>query len=218
MKDANKSDRRLAWIRLAGLVVVLIAVGSVATVWGTSSVQETLERFADSGWRGAVAFILVYAIATGLLVPGSATTVTAGLVYGTTVGAAVALVGATLGATIAYAIARGVGRRPAEALFGRQAAAADGWIADHQFRSIVVLRLLPIVPFSVFNYAAGLSAVRPLPYVAGTALGSIPGALLIAGLGSTARQPTSPAFLALVAAAVVFVVGSGFVARRITRR
>ena len=83
---------------------------------------------------------------------------------------------------------------------------------------MVVLRLLPIVPLNVFNYAAGLSPVRPWPYLAGTLAGLVPGALLVAGLGSSARQPTSPAFAGLLALAVVAAVLSGVLARRWARR
>ncbi len=208
---------RFAWIRLGALALLLIGLGIVAATSGTDSIRSFIEN-ASSGWRGALAFVGIYAIGTVLLVPGSASTVTAGLLFGTIAGTAVAVVGATAGATMAYGIARGVGRRPVEELLAPKGARIDGWVAEHQFRSVLVLRLLPIFPFNLVNYAAGLSAVRPAPYVVGTLVGIVPGALLFAGLGSSARQPLSPAFVAMVVAAIAVMVGSGFLARRLTQR
>lgn len=160
----------------------------------------------------------LYALATLLLVPGSVSTATAGVVYGTLGGAAVALIGATIGSTLAYGIARGAGRRPVEALLARRLPEIERWIADRQFRSIVIARLLPVVPFNIFNYAAGLSPVRPLPYVTGTALGLVPGALLVESVGSSAGQPTSSGFVMSVVLAAAAAAGSTVLVRRRTRR
>ncbi len=193
-------------------------LGATTLAIGPASVRSTVDDIAESGWQGVVAFVLLYALATLMLVPGSASTATAGLVYGTVPGAAIAIAGATLGASVAYGLARGMGRNPAQALMAHRVADLDRWISERQFRSIVVLRLLPIVPFNVLNYAAGLSPVRPRAYVAGTLIGLVPGGLLVAGLGSSARQPTSPAFGGLLALAVAAVVLSGVVARRRMRR
>lgn len=190
----------------------------VTAVSGASSLRAALDSVADAGWSGVVAFVALYALATVLLVPGSATTATAGAVYGTLAGAAVAVAGATLGATVAYAIARGAGRRPVQELLANRGAGIDAWVADRQFRSMVVLRLLPVVPFNLFNYAAGLSPVRPGPYVAGTVVGMVPGALLLASVGSSARQPTSPAFVLSVLAFGATVLISARLARRWVRR
>lgn len=218
MSAEHLTARRLAWLRLSGLAIALVALGPTAAVSGPWSIRQAIDGLADSGWRGAAAFVLVYALATVMMVPGSASTATAGLVFGTVAGAGVAVAGATLGATVAYALARGVGRRPVEAVLRDQAITVDDWVAQRQFRSVLVLRLLPVVPFNLLNYAAGLSPVRPAPYVAGTVLGLVPGAVLVAGMGSSARQPTSPGFVALAGAAVVAAVGSGIAARRWGRR
>lgn len=218
MITPERGARRAAAVRLGGLAVALVGIGIVTAAWGAGSVRSAVDGVADSGWSGVVAFVLLYALATVMLVPGSASTATAGLVYGTMGGAAVAVAGATLGASVAYGVARGIGRKPVEATMARRAAQIDAWVSGRQFQSMVVLRLLPVVPFNLFNYAAGLSPVRPRPYVAGTVVGLIPGALLVAGLGSSARQPTSPAFALLLVVAVVAAVSSGVVARRWVRR
>jgi uncharacterized membrane protein YdjX (TVP38/TMEM64 family) len=216
--DPLMPTTRLLWLRLAGLLLLVASLAVVTVVWGASSIRNAIDDVAAAGWPGIVAFVALYALATVLLVPGSAATATAGVAYGTLLGAGVAVVGATVGSTIAYAIARGAGRRPAEALFSARVATIESWVAQRQFRSIVALRLMPIVPFNVFNYAAGLSPVRPRPYVAGTVVGLVPGALLVAALGSSARQPTSPAFVASLVVVALAALASALAARRWSRR
>ncbi|MGF1599184.1 MAG: TVP38/TMEM64 family protein [Acidimicrobiales bacterium] len=218
MSTPSKNVPALAWLRLAGLALVLAVIGVTTIVSGASSLRDAVDDVATAGWSGVAAFVLLYALATVLLVPGSASTVTAGIVYGTVGGAAVAVAGATLGATAAYGFARGAGRRPTQALLASRAAEIDTWVAQRQFRSIVVSRLLPVVPFNLFNYVAGLSPVRPTAYVTGTAIGLVPGALLVAGLGSSAHQPTSVAFVGSLVVVGVAIVGSAVLTRRWARR
>ena len=187
--DADRTSTVLAASRLGLLGLALVVVG-VFTLWrGAGQAQAALDRVAGAGWAGVVLFIALYAVATVALVPGSASTATSGLVFGPVVGAGVALAGATLGAFGAYVIARGVGRRPVELLLRARAAQLDRWIDERQFRSIVVLRLLPVVPFNLLNYAAGLSPIRPRPFTVGTFLGVAPSAVLVAWVGSSARDP-----------------------------
>lgn len=214
----RSSVTRLHWLRLGLLAALLLALGAVTLIWGADAVRDRIDGVADSGWRGVAVFVVLYALATVLLVPGSATTITAGVVYGIVPGAMVAVAGATVGSTVAYAIARGAGRGAAEAVVAPHIPRVEAWLADRQFRSILVMRLLPVVPFNVFNYAAGLTPVRPRPYIAGTVLGLVPGALLLAAVGSSATQPTSPAFVSSVGLFVLLTVVSAGVARRMRRR
>lgn len=214
MNDSDRLARRLAWLRLALLGLVIAAFAFFSATLGTSRLADAVEGAADAGWSGYLAFVVLYALATVLMVPGTASTVTAGLVYGGVVGGILSVVGATLGAAGAYLAARGVGRQAAESLLGDRSAAIDRWLSERQFRSVLVLRLLPVVPFNLLNYGAGLSSVGFLPFVAATAVGIVPATFLIAALGDSARQPTSPAFLTLLAATLAVIIISGLAARR----
>lgn len=218
MGSIDSDSRTVLWARLVGLSLFLLVVAAVAVLGGAESLRAVIDDLAGGGWAGVASFVALYALATVMLVPGSLSTVVAGALYGTVLGAAVSVAGATLGASVAYAIARSVGRRPARALVGCRGARLDAWLAERQLRTTVVLRLLPVVPFNLLNYGAGLSPVRPRPYVAGTALGIGPGALMAASVGSSARQPASPAFALSVAVAVASVAGSALLARRWARR
>lgn len=69
--------------------------------------------------------------------------------------------------------------------------------------ALLVLRLIPVVPFNALNYAAGASAIGARDYVVATTVGIVPGAVLYAALGAGLDNPVSPLF---VVAAIIAVV------------
>ncbi|MFW2381884.1 MAG: TVP38/TMEM64 family protein [Acidimicrobiales bacterium] len=203
-----------AILRLSTLLVVLALTALGVGLIGVDSALEWLTSVADSPW-GPVAFISAYVVLIVLMLPGSIGTVAAGAVFGTWLGFFTALAGATIGACLAFGVARAVGRDGAVAVLGSKARAADRLIEDHGFVGIIVLRLLPIVPFNALNYAAGLSNLSFGRYAAGTAIGMIPGTFIVASLASGADNPSSPGFAASVASAVLALVASVYAAKRL---
>ena len=78
----------------------------------------------------------------------------------------------------------------------------DTWVSDRGFVAVLTLRFIPVVPFNVLNYAAGLSGVSTRAYVPATVFGIAPGTFAYAAVGGTASDPLSAPFLS----AVTFVV------------
>lgn len=212
----SRTTPSLAVLRLAVLGLLLTVIGVSLIVLGTDGVGEVLEDAADSRW-GVAAFIALYVVAVVTLVPGTIGTVTAGAVLGFAVGFPVAMVGSLIGATIAFAIARTLGREGSQQLLGGRLMSIDDWIGENDLVSIIVLRLMPIVPFNLLNYAAGLTAMRPSRYVAGSVIGMVPGTALTTFAASRANDPSSSAFLLATGALLATVVVSTFAARRFTK-
>jgi len=65
----------------------------------------------------------------------------------------------------------------------------DALLSDHGLSAVLVVRLVPLVPFIAINYASGLSGVRFRHYVLGSALGMVPGSLAYAALGAYGSNP-----------------------------
>ncbi|NUR25450.1 MAG: TVP38/TMEM64 family protein [Catenulispora sp.] len=187
----------------AGLVIVLIGL-------------PTPRGLAGRGVLTLILYVALYVLATLLPVPKAILSLTAGLVFGIPGGIAVTLVGATLGAVVAFYLARVLGRAPIEQYGGRRLAWLDDRLTRHGFVAMVGLRLVPLVPFTALNYAAGLTRISWPAYTLGTLLGITPGAVLYVVLGAYGRRPGSWPFVAL-AAAVVFTVSGLIVARRQSR-
>lgn len=149
--------------------------------------KNTLTWIQDLGSLGAVAFILLYSLATVAFIPGSILTLGAGAVFGVGWGVVYVLIGATLGATAAFLIGRylvrgWVSQKIADNLKFR---AIDEAVGQEGFKIVVLTRLSPIFPFTGLNYAYGLTSVTLKDYILGS-IGMIPGTLLYVYIGSLA--------------------------------
>lgn len=150
--------------------------------------EHELRRF---GRLAPVLFILLYALATVLFLPGSLLTVTGGAIFGWAWGTLWNLLGATLGATLAFVIARyvasdWVARRSSERLDQlMRGAQADDW------RFVAFVRLVPLFPFNLVNYAFGLTPIALGRYMLTSFICMAPGALAYTYLGYAGRQIAS---------------------------
>ena len=145
------------------------------------------------GPLGVILFIIAYALATVLFLPGWIFTVSAGLVYGIIGGTLVALCGATIGASLAFLVARHVLRQNIEKLKKQnpRLAAIDEAIGEQGWKIVGLLRLSPLIPFNLSNYFYGITSISFGAYVFVSALGMIPGTLLYAYVGAIGQAGIS---------------------------
>ncbi len=171
-----------------------------------------------SGPLGPLLFIAVYALLTVLFVPGSVSTLAAGAVFGPILGTGLTAIGATLGATAAFMIARKGGRARVRGRGGARIERVDVWLSGRGFLAVLYARLVPAVPFNAFNYAAGLTGISLRDYVAGTAIGILPGTFAFVVLGDALGDPGSPRFVGAVAMVVALAVAAPLIDRAHRRR
>lgn len=212
---AAGSSRRAAGLRLAVFVLALAAVATTAV--GIGPDVGTIRGWTTTGWAAPAAFTLLYAVLTVALVPGSVLTLAAGLVFGAGLGTVLTVLGATAGATAAFVVARTVGRGAAERLATGRAGRVDAWLRERGLPAVITLRLVPLVPFSVANYTAGLTGIRLRDFVLGTAVGIVPGTVVYTVLGAHVAEPTDPRFLAAMGALAVLTVAGSALLRRSDR-
>lgn len=198
----------LALVSLIGGLALLLRALDI------TGVDQLRERIDDAGWWGPALFVLLYAVLTVALVPGSVGSTAAGVLFGAAAGTALTVVGATVGATIAFVVGRALGRDTVSALVGGGLDRLDRYVGDRPFRSVVGIRLIPVLPFNLVNYAAGFTRLPVRDYVAGTALGIVPGSLLFVALGASLDSPGSPRFWLSVTALTAFMVLGVVLARR----
>ncbi len=200
---------------LAGLLVVATVLALRADDLSVSALRGVVE---EAGPLAPLAYGALYAAAVTVMLPASPLTVAAGILFGPVVGVATVLVGATTGAVGAFGVARFVGRGPVERLTGHRARALDRFVAERGLVALLLLRLVPVVPFGVLNLVAGVTALRLRDYTIATALGIVPATVAFVAVGGTLDDPTSPAFLVAVSLLVVVTVGGALGARRLRRR
>lgn len=150
-----------------------------------------LPRFAawvdGLGAWGPVVFVLGYIVATVAFVPGSLLTLGAGAIFGLLEGTLLVMVGATAGASAAFLVSRYIARGAIERRLAGNArfAAIDRAIGEQGRRIVILLRLSPVFPFNLLNYALGLTRVRFPDFVAAS-VGMLPGTLLYVYYGKVA--------------------------------
>lgn len=209
--------RRSRWAaaRLGLLVVLLVAVLVVEYVRGWPDVSTLRERVEAAGPLGVLVFVGGYAVLCLLPAPKALFTALGGLVYGLWLGALLSWLGAMAGATVAFGVGRLLGRDAIDRLLRGRLQRADEALSEHGLGAVVTARLIPVLPFTGLNYAAGLTGVRFRDYVVGTALGMVPGSLAYAALGAWGTSPRG--IFAALAALVALVLVGGLVGRRLLR-
>jgi uncharacterized membrane protein YdjX (TVP38/TMEM64 family) len=140
------------------------------------------------GLIGPLVFVLIYVIATVLLIPGSALTLAAGAIFGLWVGAATVIVGANLGALCSFLLAKTRLRDKVQewAAGNPKFAALDRAIGQNGFKMVALTRLSPAFPFTLLNYLLGLTSVRTGSYLLANLLGMLPATFLYVYFGSLA--------------------------------
>lgn len=209
--------RNLAVLRLAILVLLLGAAATLLVILGPTRVGELLEQTADSRW-GMVGFLIVYVIAIVALLPGTVGTLTTGALFGFAVGFPLAIVAQTVGATLSFLVARTLGRNGCQELLGGRLTPLDHWFGERDFLTILLLRMIPVMPFNILNYGSGLSCVRLSRYVPATVLGLLPGTAVTTLAASRAKDPTDPVFIVAAVVLAVSVAASSWWARRLVKR
>ena len=180
------TSRRLPLVRLG-----LAAAGLVALLLLGRYAGGYLPAFAawvdDLGVWGPIVFTVGYAAAVVAFVPGSILTLAAGAVFGLLKGTVTVFVAATVGASLAFLVSRHVARSAIEKrLAGNDRFAAIDRAVGAEGRKIVfLLRLSPVFPFNLLNYALGLTRVRFADYVVAS-FGMLPGTLLYVYYGKLA--------------------------------
>jgi len=175
--------------RKARLVLVLSLVAALAVVGRrAAALLPGFSAWIDGlGVWGPVMFVAGYVLATVAFVPGSLLTLAAGALFGLVRGTLLVLVAATLGASLAFLIARYAARGAIERRLAdnERFAAIDRAIGAEGRRIVFLLRLSPLFPFNLLNYALGLTRVRFPDYLVASA-GMLPGTLLYVYYGKVA--------------------------------
>jgi uncharacterized membrane protein YdjX (TVP38/TMEM64 family) len=207
------------WGRLvAASVAVLVAavVAVCALRWG--GVAGVRAEVAAAGAWAPLLFVALQALVTITPLPRTMFTVAAGVLFGAAWGLVLTITGTALAALAAYGLVRWVGG-PLVARHEHRRVFA--WVRARLDRSgllaMVSLRLLPMVPFSVLNYAAAVARVRLVPYLLGTVLGVLPGTVAVVVLGDAVTSGEfNPALFAVsFAGAALGLAGATIAARRV---
>ncbi|KYG24819.1 phospholipase [Bradyrhizobium sp. AT1] len=195
-----------------GIVSIAVALLGLAMAWSytslsgladTGRLSTLLSTYSHSGWGpplAIVAFVLGGLVVFPVLVLIAATAAA----LGPWLGFVTATAGALLSAFVLFVIGRALGRQRLQRLLGRRAARIQDRVVGKGILAVVVIRMVPVAPFSLVNVVAGASTLPLRDFLIGTALGMTPGILAMAVLGAQiadlARNASWSSMLLLVLA------------------
>ena len=175
-------------IALCIIIVALIAAVALLPIkdWLISALQWTQKL----GIWGPIFVAAFYIIACILFLPGSVLTFGAGFLFKLFVGTITVSMGSTLGACAAFLVGRTIGRDwiAKKIAKNEKFAAIDNAVGRQGFKIVLLIRLSPVFPFNLLNYAFGLTKVSFAEYLLGSWIGMLPGTIMYVYFGAGLRN------------------------------
>lgn len=169
-------------ILLTIFCIVVTAIG-VYLIGGIDQ-QQLQAWLKQMGIWAPIIYIVLYTVGTILILPSTPLNLSGGALFGVWMGTLWTTVAAILAAVVAFAFTRTIGREfIAQKLAGRWEA-IDAEMRQGGLFYMFAIRLLPIIPYGIVNFAAGLTSIRFRDYFIGTMLGTVPGILPFVMMGS----------------------------------
>ena len=179
--------RQLAAI--AGTIVILVAILLLVPRPGAMQLRDWATSVGP--WF-PLTFLVAHIVITVFPFPRTAFTLASGLLFGPWLGIAIAVVASTVSALLALVLVRAAGWRLNQLVPHPRVKSLDARLRQRGWLTVMSMRLIPAVPFSVLNYAAGASSVRVMPYMSATLAGLLPGTAAVVILGDALTNHISP--------------------------
>lgn len=224
-KDARKPVPR----RLIGVGVLAITLAMLALAWRWTPLRDWINlgsliafaRNLEAMPFTPIAVVTSYVVAGMMMVPVMLLIAVTGIVFGPAYGTVYAMAGSLLCASAGYGIGHWLGRETVQKVLGHRINTLSRRIAKRGILAVVVVRMLPIAPFTVVNIVAGASHIRFRDYVIGTALGMLPGITMtvtfVHHLAEAVRNPSVGTMAILVGVAAA-IIGVAMLLQRLLRR
>jgi phosphatidylserine/phosphatidylglycerophosphate/cardiolipin synthase-like enzyme/uncharacterized membrane protein YdjX (TVP38/TMEM64 family) len=215
--------------RFLGLGAVVLAIALCAAVWRFTPLGQHLNLAEMVGGARRVSglpfspalIVGAYVLASLVLVPITLLIAVTGVVFGAWLGGVYAFVGTGLAAGVTYGIGRWLGRDWVRRMAGPRLNKLSERVGERGLFAVMVIRILPVAPFTIVNMMAGASHIGIRDFLVGTLLGMGPGMVLTVSfaqqLATAVHHPTPGAFAFLVAIGVT-LVGVSWLLRRLFRQ
>ena len=171
------------------LIIICIIATGVGVYFLGGIDQEQLQLFLKkAGIWAPIIYILFYTIGTLLILPSTPLNLTGGAIFGVWLGTLWTTVAAIVAAVVAFAFTRTIGRDLVAEKFAGRWEAIDAEMSQGGLFYMFAIRLLPIIPYGLVNFVAGLTSIRFRDYLVGTMLGTVPGILPFVMIGSSGLE------------------------------
>ncbi len=173
------------WLRWAVGLIISVIIVSIFVMFREQITISTLPELIKSyGIWAPIIFMLVYIVSVVAFLPGAILTIVGGLLFGPWLGTALSIVSATLGASVAFILARYFAKDWVRSKMGDRLNVLINGVEKQGWRFVAIIRLVPLFPFNLINYAFGLTNVGLLEYALASFICMLPGTFAYTYLGS----------------------------------
>lgn len=193
-------------------IIILAKIG-LFNKYDPSKLKVYINSF---GKLGPIIYVVMFTLIPLTLFPDSILAVSGGMAFGTLYGTLYTIIGAIFGATLSFYIARLLGRCIVEKIIGKKAKYFEDGVENRGFILILILRLIPLVPFDVISYGAGLSRIKFKDFFLATLIGIIPGVVVFNNFGDKCFKINSSQFLIAVILLLMLFAISYFMKKKLS--
>ncbi len=215
IKNAVKQKKSF-FLLLIALLFVLLSVFFFSKV----SARDIYDRLSGFGPAAIGLYLLIFTILPAFFFPVAIIALAGGLLFGLWWGSVYTFIGALLNCTLMFLMARHLGRERIqryvdEKLSTKWKQRLEKAAGKEGFLLLVILRLIPAVPYNLINYSFGLTNMRWGSYILASALGIIPGTLVFINIGDKAMDPSSPSFWLAMALLLALLLLTGLLGKKL---
>lgn len=182
----NLMNKILPRFLISVLLVAGIALAIIYRDLFDVSMLETWVK--DAGVAGPIVFMLIYIVGTVFFLPGSVLTLAGGALFGPVMGTFYNLTAATIGAIISFIAARYLAHDWVEKKTGGRLKSLKQGVEGEGWKFVAFVRLVPLFPFNLLNYALGLTKIKLSHYSIATYICMLPGAIAYTYIGYVGRE------------------------------
>lgn len=193
-------------------VILIIIIGStIYKLLNMNINSKDIQAYVSSfGKLAPLVYIIMFALVPLTLFPDSVLAIGGGLIFGLFKGYIYTLIGALIGASLSFYISRKLGRNFVKKLTKEKLDGIESMINSKGFFVVLMLRLIPLFPFDIISYGAGLTSIKYKDFLFATIIGTIPGILVFTNIGAQSVNIGSNGFYMSIMALILLVIASIF--------
>lgn len=202
--------------------VILIIIAAFVTICFKCGMLNNCDSYSiknyinSFGVLSPIIYIIMFTLVPLTLFPDSILAVAGGMAFGLIYGTLYTIIGAVFGATLSFYIARFLGRDVVNKLVHGKGKWFENGVEKKGFFVVLMLRLIPLVPFDIISYGAGLSKIKFKDFLLGTVIGIVPGVLVFSNLGDKCINTSSVGFIMSVILLILLFTVSFIMKKRVS--
>ena len=214
-----KKKKQIKIIKLVIVLILIITVSIILRVNKITTVNEIISIIRDKKEVAALVYIMLFTFLPTFFMPVTVLAIAAGAVFGFLAASFYTFVGAFLNATLTFFISKYFAYdiindyldnkyKDEYEKLKKNTKGKNGFILN------LILRLLPIAPFTLFNYLCGAAGYDYKIFILSTLLGILPGMFCYVNIGASSIDGLTPRLVASISVLIAFLVLTTFLAKK----